>query len=518
MISKRPNVILMFVDDLGYGDVSCLNPESKIRTPNIDALAERGTVFTDAHATSALCTPSRYGLLTGRYNWRSSLKQGVLLGGGAPLIEPGRKTMANLFRDAGYTTACVGKWHLGMGWTRKAEFDGSEYGAADEVAAMKAELAAGAPGMHKHVIDMVDVDFDAPCTDGPIKHGFDYFYGLNASLDQPPYTYIENDRVLEKPGHLSGVWPLDRNGATQQQHWQRGPAAQSHDFTRVLPDMQEKVLALIDRQAQEPFFIYYPTPAVHGPLLPTPEFAGKSGLNAYADVVLMVDSYVGQITELLKRKGIWEDTIFLFTSDNGCSGVADYPFLLEHGHNPSYVFRGKKADIWEGGHRVPTILSWPGRFAGRANCDALVCLSDFFRSFAQLTDQTLPDNAGEDSVSLLPLLDGSVQAVRDSIIHSSADGSFSIREKNWKLELCPGGGGMERIPVDPDAWPCQLYDLQSDIAEQNNLAPQMTARTVKMTTDLIAAIENGRTTPGARQANTPSARPWHQYEALKKER
>ena len=502
----KPNVVLMFMDDLGYGDVSFFNENSKIHTPHIDNLAERGIAFTDAHATSALCTPSRYGLLTGRYNWRSRLKRGVLTGDGTPLIEPGRMTLANLFSEAGYYTACVGKWHLGMGWQKKSDFDGSEYGAREEVAAMKAEKAAGIQGMPKCSIDTVDIDFSKPVTVGPRSYGFDYFFGLNASLDQPPYTYIENESVTEIPDHLSGVYPLDRYSPAQQQLWQRGPTAKSHDIRKVIPDMQAKVLELIDTHAEGPFFIYYPTPAVHGPLLPTKEFEGKSGLNCYADLVLMVDQMVGEITEKLKARGIWENTIFVFTSDNGCSGIADYPFLLKHGHNPSYVFRGRKCEIWEGGHREPTIVSWPAKFGKTIISSQMICLSDFFRTFAELNGISVPDCAGEDSVSLLPLLDGRNEPVRRSVIHSSGNGSLSIRNRYWKLELCPDNGqsGKERIlePTATDELPYQLYDLQSDVGEKKNVAAENRELVFSLKKELLEAIENGRTTQGAKQMNT----------------
>lgn len=515
-MNEKPNVILMLVDDLGYGDISGLNPDSRIKTPHIDALMDRGLCFTDAHSTSALCTPSRYGLLTGRYNWRSRLKESVLMGDGAPLIEQGRLTMAQMFKADGYYTACIGKWHLGMGWTKKQDFDGAEYGAKAEIAQMKAEqMECGYGWNNRHLLDTADVDFDIPCTDGPVKQGFDYFFGLNASIDQPPFTYIENDRVVKKPDHLSGVWPLDRAGATQQQEWQRGPAAAGHDFTRVVPDMQNKVLKQLDQHAGQPFFIYYPTPAVHGPLLPTSEFAGKSGLNVYADMVLMVDQMVGEITAKLKEKGIWEETIFIFTSDNGCSGVADYPYLLAHGHNPSYIFRGKKGDIWEGGHRVPTILSWPEKYSENTQCTSMICLADFFRTFAEMLDYELPANAGEDSFSLQPVLDNPAAAVRQSIIHSAGDGSFSIREKDWKLELCHAGGGMGPQPLAEGMHPCQLYDLNQDVGERKNLAPQMPEKVRAMTRDLIEAINQGRTTPGSPQKNTPPEHePWQQYEQV----
>lgn len=506
----KPNVILVFVDDLGIGDISCFNQNSQIQTLNIDALAQRGMRFTDSHATSAVCTPSRYGLLTGRYNWRSRLKSGVLMGEAEPLIERGRMTMANLFHQAGYFTACVGKWHLGMGWQKLESVDDNLYGATEEIRAWKAESANPGKGPRKAVLDTIGVDFSKPVLSGPRSYGFDYFYGLNASLDQPPYTYIENEMVTKMPDHLSGTWPLDRGGATMQQQWQRGPAAEGFHPRDVLPHLNQKVLELIEEHAHEPFFLYYPTPAVHGPLLPLPEFEGKSGLNLYADVVLQLDDMMGQLTEKLKSLGIWENTIVIFTSDNGCSGVADYPTLKKLGHDPSGGYRGKKVDIWEGGHREPTIVSWPGRYAEGQSCDRMVCHADFFRTFADMLGVNVPDEAGEDSFSLLPLLQGEDRSVRENMVHHSGAGYFSIREGKWKLELCPHNGGplggaMGENMMEPtcsEEVPYQLYDLEKDPGEKVNLAASHKELIDQMKEDLLRLVDAGRSTPGKPQKNT----------------
>ena len=519
----KPNVILIFVDDLGIGDISCFNCNSKIQTPNIDALAQRGVRFTDSHATSAVCTPSRYGLMTGRYNWRSRLKQGVLTGEGTPLIEPERMTLANLFKQAGYYTACVGKWHLGMGWQMMDEVPDDLYGAEQEIKAWKenqAQVQPG-PGSRKLVLDTLRVDFTKPALSGPRNYGFDYFYGLNASLDQPPFTYIENEQVTEVPDHLSGVWPLDRGGATTQQDWQRGPTASGFHPRDVLPHLNSKVLGLVEEHSNEPFFLYYPTPAVHGPLLPLPEFEGKSGLNLYADVVLQLDSMVGELTAKLKELGIWENTMVIFTSDNGCSGVADYPLLNSLGHDPSCGYRGKKVDIWEGGHREPTIVSWPAQYAEGQSCSQMVCHSDFFRTFADMLDVEVPDWAGEDSVSILPLMNGGNQPVREHMIHHSGAGYFSIREGNWKLELCahsggPLGGPMGKVAMEPscsEKVPYQLYDLEKDPGETTNLAAEHPELVARMKADLLRVVEAGRSTPGQPQQNTVET--WRQLEELK---
>lgn len=509
-MNKKPNVILMFIDDLGYGDLSCFNENSKLKTTNIDALSDCGIRLTDCHSTSALCTPSRYGLLTGRYNWRSRLKQSVLPGGADPLIESGRETLASIFKKHGYFTAAVGKWHLGLGWERK-ELDGSEYGIADEV---KEKMKI--PGAAGFLLDGMNIDFTKPLKVSPNDYGFDYFFGTAASLDQPPYTYIENRQVLAVPDHVTGVFPLDRIGATQQELWQRGPAAPGYDFERVIEDMNDKVLELIDGHADEPFFLYYPTHAVHGPLLPPEGFKGKSGLNVYGDMVLYLDYLVGTVRGKLKEKGILEDTIFIFASDNGCSGVADYPFLTAHGHNPSYIFRGSKAHIYEGGHRIPAIISWPGHFEAGRECSQMTCLCDLFATFAQMLGEKLPDDAAEDSISLLPALHED-QPVRRSVVHSSGDGSFSIRTQDWKLELCRhDGNGLGESLIEPttsDEVPYQLYNLKEDVREQHNVAAAHPEICLEMATELIKIIQEGRSTPGMVQENA-GMDSWQQLQAV----
>ena len=517
-MSQQPNVILMFIDDLGYGDLSCFNENSKLKTPHIDSLCAHGVQLTDCHSTSALCTPSRYGLMTGRYNWRSRLKQSVLPGGAAPLIEEGRSTLATMFKKHGYYTAAVGKWHLGLGWERKS-IDGKEYGIEDEV---REKLKV--PGAEGFLLDGMGIDFTKPLKVSPNDYGFDYFFGTAASLDQPPYTYIENRQALAVPDHVTGVFPLDRTGATQQQLWQRGPAAPGYDFEKVIPDMNNKVLEIIDAHADDakPFFLYYPTHAVHGPLLPPADFKGKSGLNAYGDMVLYLDYLVGTIQDKLREKGIEDNTIFIFASDNGCSGVADYPYLTAHGHNPSYVFRGKKTDIYEGGHRIPAIISWPDKYKEAGACDQMTCLSDLYATFAELLGEEIPDNAGEDSISLMPALHEN-KKVRNSVVHSSGNGSFSIRTQDWKLELCrDAGSGMDKSVFEPttsEEVPYQLYNLTDDISEKRNVAAEHPDICLAMMEELMAIVENGRSIAGAPQENA-GMDSWKQlqglYEMLKK--
>ena len=483
---KKPNLIYILADDMGYGDVSCLNPESAFRTPNFDRLGREGMIFTDAHATSALCTPSRYGILTGRYNWRSTLKSGVLVGYSAPLIEEGRKTLGNLLQENGYTTACVGKWHLGMGWRRK---DGSLLGDWNEFNRCP------------------DVDYSAAIAGSPVTRGFDYFYGISASLDMPPYVYIENDRPTYAPDHeYPGVMP-DGSGKPVPGLSRPGPCAPDFRHEDVLPHLTEKALEKISEYKDRPFFLYFALPAPHTPILPSPEFLGKSGTNVYGDFCLMCDDAVGQILRKLEEEGIAENTIVVYASDNGCAPHADFAALAEKGHNPSYHFRGHKADIYEGGHRVPFLVRWPAGIRAGQTCGETVCLCDMMATMAEILGVPLPDNMGEDSVSLLPLWQGKEldHPVREAAVHQSDDGSLSIRVGRYKLEMCPGSGGWSyprpNTPESEGLYPFQLYDLEADVGERRNLAEAKPEIVREMAALLARYVREGRSTPGKPQKN-----------------
>lgn len=479
---KKPNVILLFVDDLGIGDLSCFNENSKIQTPNIDAIAKKGMKFTDSHACSSVCSPSRYGLLTGRYNFRSKLKYSVLSGDSMPLIEKNRMTLGHLFQKQGYKTACVGKWHLGLEWVLKENSkDGGllceEY-LYDNIIPRNGTEPTLAPLIEK-APNGLDVDYTQAISYGVNEFGFDYFFGMAASLDQPPFVYIENNRVTDIPNAVTGELVLDRLGGSMQEKWQSGVIAPSFDHSKVLIDMNDKVLSLIDDYAQEeePFFIYYPTPAVHGPLLPSENFRGKSGLNLYADVVLELDHMVGQITEKLREKGLEEDTIFIFTSDNGCSGVADLPFLESKGHFSSEKFKGHKFSIYEGGHRVPTIISYPNMIEKDSVCENNVCHTDFFATFAEFFQVETPEASGEDSFSNLALWQGKNTCQRKSSIYSCGSGYLAVLQNQWKLTCCCDGGMSKEIIENTyenkvTQMDFELYNMETDPEEKHNLMSQ----------------------------------------------
>jgi arylsulfatase A-like enzyme len=486
----RPNLVFILCDDLGYGDVKCLNPQGKIATPNMDRLAAGGMIFTDAHSSSAVCSPTRYGVLTGRYNWRSRLKSSVLGGLSPRLIEPGRATVASFLKERGYATGCIGKWHLGMDW---AKLPGRDV----------AELSIETPAQ------VHSVDYSKPIANGPTTVGFESYFGISASLDMVPYTFIENDRVAAIPTEEK-KFPLmvDRadNGT------RLGPAAPGFEVEDVLPMLTKKAVEFIDGHAPaaksgKPFFLYLPLNAPHTPIAPTPEWRGKSGLNPYADFVMETDATVGAVLDALEKGGLAENTLIIMTSDNGCSPQAKFDELLAKGHNPSYEFRGTKADIFDGGHHVPFLARWPARVKAGTRSDQIVCLTDFFATCAEILGEKLPDTAGEDSVSILAALDGRAEKpLREAIVHHSINGSFAIRQGNWKLELCPDSGGWsapkpgtkqaEGLP------PVQLYDLGDDIGETRNVQadhPEIVARLTKLLEKYVA---DGRSTPGAPQQNT----------------
>lgn len=505
-VESPPNIVFILCDDLGYGDVQCLNPEGKIKTPHFDAIARRGMTFTDAHSSSAVCTPTRYGVITGRYNWRSRLQSGVLGGLSPRLIEEGRETVASLLKSRGYHTACVGKWHLGMDWVKLS---------GKEVSDLNIEKA-----------DQVNsVDFTQPASNGPTSLGFDEYFGISASLDMVPYVFIENDHVIANP---TETMKLEMNAGDRKSFSREGPGAPGFRGEDVLPTLTKRAVGIIERQAApakegHPFFLYLPLASPHTPILPSAEWRGKSGISLYADFVMETDDAIGKVSRALESSGLAENTLLIVTSDNGCSPSANFPQLAEHGHNPSYHFRGHKADIFDGGHRVPYLAQWPAVIKPGSHYDHLVGLWDLMATAAEITGAPLSENAGEDSVSLLPVFRGATdQPVRDHLIHHSINGSFSIRQGQWKLELCPDSGGWsEPRPGNPNAKkkaaagkpaavlpPLQLYDLSQDIGEKNNVAadhPEIVTRLIGL---LEKDVRDGRSTPGTPQKNTVDPNLW----------
>ena len=426
---RHPNIVVILADDLGYGDIGVYNAESKIPTPSLDNLAQAGLRFTDAHSPSSVCTPSRYGLLTGRYAWRSRLKRGVLQGYDPSLIEPDRATVASLLRDRGYATAAIGKWHLGLG-------------------------------------DEHPTNYDQPLSSGPLTAGFDYFFGIPASLDMAPFVYIENDRVVEGATNQIEEGVHRRNGGDG--YWQAGAIAPGFDHTEVMPRLIEKSVEYIAQQADraQPFFLYIPLTAPHKPWLPTDEFVGVSEAGFYGDFVAQVDASVQQILDALNDANLVEDTLVIVTSDNGSRWE---PFEIdEFRHMANGPLRGQKTEIYEGGHRVPLIAAWPGRIPEGTTTDALVSLTDIYATFAELTGSASPLGEAEDSISFLRTLLGSEDSFnRTSMILHSSKGVFAVREGRWKWIETAGHGGYGWTRIEDVAG--QVYDLDVDLAESKDL-------------------------------------------------
>lgn len=471
--ADKPNIIFILADDQGFGDVSALNPESKIPTPNIDRIAKEGMIFEDGHTSSGVCTPTRYSVLTGRYHWRTRLQKSVLGGFSAPLISEGRLTTASLLRDSGYKTACIGKWHLGWSWPLK------EGGYADDKGDFSGKFQDG-----------WKVDYAAEIKGGPTDLGFDYFYGISASLDMPPYVFVRN----KVPTEIATV---------EKAFHRKGPAGVNFEAVDVLPNITKETVKFIGENAksEKPFYIYFPLNAPHTPIVPDENWKGKSGVNQYGDFTMQVDWTVGEVLKALDDNGIVDETLIVFTTDNGCSPQANFAELEAAGHDHNYIYRGHKADLYEGGHRVPFVVRWPGKVKAGTRTKQLVGQIDFLATTAEIVGAEIPEDGGEDSVSFLPVLLGLDDApIRESIVSQSIGGQFAIRDGDWKLCLCPGSGGWSAPrpgTLDMSKFPAmQLFDLSKDPSEENNLIAEHPDRVEKMKGMLKELIDNGRTTPG----------------------
>lgn len=487
-----PNIIVVLADDLGIGDISAYAPENKIKTPNIDRLAREGMLFTDAHSPSSVCTPTRYGLLTGRYNWRSKLKSGVLTGKSKALIPSTRSTVASMLKSQGYETAFIGKWHLGWDWAMLTDDDSGEGWDAK---------------------DFKNIDFTKPVTNTPNDLGFDYAYGHSGSLDMAPYVYVENGSPTAVPDTVT----VDTG---KYSWWREGPTAPDFIHDEVTPNFFDKGIKYIAEKSDgdKPFFLYLPLPSPHTPILPTEKYKGKSGLSDYGDFMIMIDDYMGRLLDKVDEKGIAENTLIIFTSDNGCSPAAGIKEMQELGHFPSSIYRGHKADIFEGGHRIPFLVRWPKEVEAGSKTSQTVCLTDLMATFSKINGYQLQDDEGEDSYDILPILKGEVkQPIREATVHHSINGSFAIRQGQWKLIMCPGSGGWSPpIPAEAKASKelpdLQLYDLSNDPGETSNLVDSELKKVDELRNLLISYIKNGRSTPGEPQQNDQTSKEWKQID------
>ena len=455
---STPNIVFIMCDDLGYGDVHCLNPQhGKIQTPHIDSLAIEGMTFTDAHSGSAVCTPTRYGLLTGRHCWRTKLQHGVVQGFAPCLIADGRPTVASFLRTKGYKTALIGKWHL--------NYQYQDHSTGKFLKRKKNELPP----------------VGATIPDGPLAHGFDFFHGFHHSRDMD--AIVEDSEVI---GH--------------------------DDAITMLPRLAEQSVRYIENAATaaQPFFLYVPLSSPHTPIVPSEAWQGKSGISDYADFVMQTDDVVGQIINAIDTNNLAEETIVIFTSDNGCSKSANIEELADKGHRVSGPYRGSKADLWEGGHRVPFFARWPGEIRPGSHCNETICLTDFFATIADLLVDDIPDSSAEDSVSFFSVFHGQPLVTdRKGLIHSSISGHFGYRMGHWKLLLSRGSGGwtspkeseakQQKLPT------YQLYDMSTDPTESQNLGSEQRDIAHHLYTLLRKDIERGRSTSGPDSANDTDA-------------
>jgi len=460
-LSAQPNILFILADDMGYGDVGALNPNSSIPTVHLDRLAREGMTFSDAHSPSAVCTPTRYGIVTGRYCWRSRLKRGVLNGYGTPLIEADRLTVASFLRDQGYRTGIVGKWHLGLGFAK----EGKKF------------------------------DFSKPVSNGPHTHGFDFSHVIPASLDFPPYLYVRNGTITEFP-------TIEQSAKKFPGFLRKGERAPDLTIENCLDDLAREAAAFIDRESrtEQPFFLYLPLTAPHKPVSPHRRFVGKTKLGPYGDFVVQVDATVGKVLAALDKADLADKTLVIYTSDNGSfmyrqEGGDDHvtdntiQAYSPGNHTANGELRGTKADIWEAGHRVPFFARWPTKIQAGTVTDTTICLTDFFATAAELIGADIPEGAAPDSYSFSHLMLGQeMHRIRPPVINHSIAGMFAIRRGAWKLVLGNGSGGRQPPRGKAFAKPYQLFDLSQDLAEQNNLIESQ----AEIAAELEAAFEKIR--------------------------
>jgi arylsulfatase A-like enzyme len=474
----KPNIVYILADDLGYGDVGCYNPATKITTPNMDRLAKEGVRFTDAHSPSAVCTPTRYALLTGRYAWRTRLQRNVIGPFSPPLIAEKQLTVPAMLREQGYATACIGKWHLGWGWPKPGE------------------------GGKR--------DFTQPIPDGPTTRGFDLYFGTDVP-NYPPYCFIENDRTVGIPSEMAPVGRDSFNIA--------GQMVSGWKLVDVLPGLEKRAVEYIGKAAKgdKPFFLYLPLTSPHYPVVPAAAYKGKSQAGDYGDFVMQTDHVVGQVLDALKNAGVMDKTLVIFTSDNGPEVVevkpGAYDRLKEIGHASMGTLRGTKRDAWEGGHRVPFIARWPGKIKPGTVCDETVCHVDLMATLAGLLNVKLPADAGVDSVNILPALLGEKRnaPLREATVHHSAQGKFALRKGEWVLILAPTGddngkrGEPEWFRNDRGYKPHndagELFNLAKDPTQKDNRYTAEPEKVKELAALMERYVTEGRSTPGPKQQN-----------------
>jgi arylsulfatase A len=480
---QRPNILILYADDMGFGDLGIQNPDSKIPTPNLDQLARQSMRFLDGHSSSGICTPSRYALLTGRYHWRDF--HGIVNAFGSSVFKPARLTMAEMLQQHGYATACIGKWHLGWNWD----------------AIKKPDAKPREDGKQKW-FGPEAFDWGKSIPDGPLAHGFDYYFG-DTVINFPPYCWIENDRVVKAPDTImdSSKWKPIKEGSWE---CRRGPMSSDWDPYQNIPTTTRKGVEYIKAQADtdRPFCLYFAFPAPHAPIIPNDQFDGKSAAGPYGDFVFEVDDACGRLLLALEESGQAEDTIVVFTADNGPEHYA-YTRDAKFDHWSANPFRGLKRDIYEGGHRVPFLIKWPGVTQPGTVSTALVSQIDLFASLAAMLEFDLPTDAAEDSHNLLPLLRGETELVRKTLVHNTRANQYAIRHDDWLLVDAQNGYVSKRnkeweakhgYPTDGKN-PVELYNLRADVGQRKNLASEYPEKVDQLKAELKAVREQGYSAP-----------------------
>jgi arylsulfatase A len=479
---QKPNIVFFLADDFGFGDAGFQSPKSRIPTPNLDRLAKQGIHFTDAHDPTAVCTPTRYGILTGRYCWRSKLKKSVLAQWEPPLIEDGRLTVPAMLKTHGYKTAAFGKWHLGMGWATND----------------------GKPAYFKD--GKCNVDFGKPVTGGPITKGFDYFFGMDAP-NYPPYVYIENDKLLGKPTAVfeGGGMTQGPNKAFGPIDSRQGPAMPGWKQEDVLPELTGRAEKYIEERGKDksPFFLYFACTGPHTPIVPSKEFQGTTAVGPYGDWVSQVDATLGKLVAALDKAGLSKNTLVIFTSDNGPEKFA-YERVREFGHYSMGNLRGVKRDAWEGGHRVPWVARWPGKIRSGSSSDEVICQTDLMATLASVVGHKVPADAGEDSYDISPALLGrKLKApIREATVHHSVNGDFAIRQGQWVLiDAKTGDNNTEpdwmkkERGYEAHSLAGELYDLKADPQERRNLYAEQPEVVSRLKALLEKYKRDGRSVP-----------------------
>ncbi len=474
-----PNIVILYADDMGYGDLGANNPDSKIPTPSLDKLAEQGMRFTDGHSSSGICTPSRYAMLTGRYHWRKF--HGIVQSFGPPSFDDEELTLPEMLKAKGYRTACIGKWHLGWNW--------------DDIKKPKAKPEKGT-AKRNPVYAPDEFDWSKPISGGPLSHGFDYYFGDDVP-NFPPYAWMENNRVITEP-----TVPLKITPETKEGNWEarKGPMVADWDFYDVVPTLGERAVKWVAEQKgkEGPFFLYVPFNSPHAPIVPNDEFVGKSKANGYGDFMHQTDAICGDILKALDDNGFADNTLVVFTADNGAESYA-FERVRQFQHVSSGPLRGLKRDIYEGGHRVPFIVRWPGKVKAGSVFDGMIGQVDLMATFADVVGAELPGDTAHDSHSMLKVFTDQVASPRTESVQNTFAQSWAVRRGDWVLLTGKGREGYAGAHHKVPEWYAkqegytktkgegELYNLAEDLGQKNNLYDQQPEK-VKELTELLAKI------------------------------